>query len=215
MEEAPLADANNNGILDDDETAAYKSQAASGKFKQQLAYGVGAAMVFGLFTAISQSLFRSAFGGAVVGAAETTGAAVTGAAAISVWPIVGLVAIAALGIGCLYLSAKFLSENTLHDQELQARQIQAVQGRAPGMAPEVEIPQPSFPSALPANLDQVSDTQSEATPEKKWTDKFSPSASSAAMLSNARDDDKSWGEKVAAAKAAAADPAVTQTLSAL
>lgn len=205
-----MADINNNRILDDEVIAAYKARAASGKFKQQIAYGIGAAMVFGLFAAISQALFRGAFGGAVAGAASTTGAA-----ALGFWPIVGLAAIAAIGIGCLYLSAKYMSENTLNDQELQARQIQAAQGRAPGLTAEPETPAPGFPAALPANLDASPETQTNTAPAQKWADKFAPSASPATMASSANDNDKSWGEKIAAAKEAARDPAAVQSLAAL
>lgn len=209
MEEAPLADVNNNGILDDDEAAAYKAHAASGKFKQQLAYGVGAAMVFGLFTAISQALFRSAFGGAVAGAAGTTaaataGTAATGAAALSFWPIVGLVAIAAIGIGCLYLSAKFLSENTLHDQDLQARQILAAQGRGPSITEEITAPTPTFPAAQAAKTEETALPATDGVSAARWTDKFPARTAAAATPSNANDNDQSWGEKITAARSGAA-----------
>ncbi|MDX2095997.1 MAG: hypothetical protein SFW64_08710 [Alphaproteobacteria bacterium] len=131
--------------LDTGAAEAYKARATRAKFKQQVSYGIGAAMVFGLVTALAGGLREMAFGEAV-GAAATTAA---GAAASStLLPILGLVALGALGVGLLYLSAQYLSENTLLDQALQARQIGvATRGHAPKIEPEVEAKPTLFPAA--------------------------------------------------------------------
>lgn len=127
-----MADLDHNGIDDALEVRAYKEEAARGKFRQQISYGIGAAMVFGLFSGLAVKL---------VSVAATVGGAA---------PIFGLVAMGVAGIGLLYLSAKFLSENTVLDQALQAKLITASQAQGKGQTvaiePTVEKPD-QFPAA--------------------------------------------------------------------
>lgn len=94
-----------NGILKE-EFGKFKERTVKLRFMQQISYGVGAAMVFGLVTALANNLL---FGSGLV--AMTMGAAV------------GVGAIAAVGVGLIYMSAKFLSENTLLEQDFQAKKI--------------------------------------------------------------------------------------------
>lgn len=122
--------------LDTGAAEAYKARATRAKFKQQVAYGIGAAMVFGLVTALAGGLKDMAI----------TAATEVGASAFL--PVLGLVALGALGVGLLYLSAQYLSENTLLDQALQARQIgAATRGHAPKIEQTVEAKPTLFPAA--------------------------------------------------------------------
>ena len=142
-----MTDTNHNGVADELE-AEYTKEATGTRFKQQFAYGVGAAMVFGVVSAFAGYLFKLATAEAAPvvagGARAAAGAVVAGA---SVVPAVGLVALAVMGIGLLYLSAKYLSENVVRDQALQARQIGAVtKGKVKELEPEIQQPSGSFPA---------------------------------------------------------------------
>ena len=131
-----------------EEAAEYRAKAVNSKFKQQIAYGAGAATVFGLVSGLVAYLLHAATAGAAVGATATTATAATGMAAAL--PILGLAGLAVLGVGLLYLSAKYLSENTISDQELQAKQIcAATRGKAPeqAVAPMVAPKIQEFPEA--------------------------------------------------------------------
>lgn len=178
-----MVDVNKNGIPDDEETRAYKSRAVNAKFSQQLSYGLGASMVFGLVGALAKSLLDVAV--------------VNGSIAIA--PVLGLVGLGIMGVGLLYLSAKFLSENTVADQELQAKQISAAtRGKAPATAVEpikekpVEFPAQGFSS-------------DKATPDVPQTiisgDKILSSMERirATRAANENKPDASWQEKTAAA----------------
>ena len=121
-----------NDTLEQQDVAEYKSQAVNAKFKQQVAYGLGAALVFGLVSAMAKTLFDTALGATAASAAL---------------PVLGLVALGVAGVGLLYLSAKFLSENTLLDQHLQAKQISsATRGHAHSITQGIETKGPEFPA---------------------------------------------------------------------
>lgn len=125
-----------NGILEENEFGEFKARTVRLRFMQQISYGVGAAMVFGLITAVASRLVPDAlgWGGAAAGLAP-------------VLATVGLAGIALAGVGLIYLSAKFLSENTLLEQDFQAKKIGIA---ARGVSPTVEqpLPQRSDPSPL-------------------------------------------------------------------
>lgn len=136
-----MADTNQNGVDDATEdaleAAEYKSRAVNAKFKQQVSYGVGAAMVFGLVGAVATKLFGIAFPAevAAVGAEVTVGAA----AAFSLPAVLGLAALGVVGVGLLYLSAHYLSENTVLDQAMQAKLINhAGRKRAQAVEPVID-----------------------------------------------------------------------------
>lgn len=137
-----MTDVNLNGIDDATEDAreaeAYKSRAVSAKFKQQVSYGVGAAVVFGLVGAMAKALFDPL----LLPSATLTFATATG-------PVLGLLALGAVGVGLLYLSAKYLSENTLLDQALQAKQIgAATRAKAPAIEQVVAPKVSNFPAPM-------------------------------------------------------------------
>ena len=146
-----MTDSNLNGIDDAMEDAreaeAYKSRAVSAKFKQQVSYGVGAAMVFGLVGAVATKLFSFAFPASLAGGGAVAGGAGLAVAPFSIPAILGLVALGVVGVGLLYLSAHYLSENTVLDQALQAKQISAAtHARAPAIEPIVAVKTNHFPT---------------------------------------------------------------------
>ena len=123
--------------LAEQEEAEYRAKAVNSKFKQQIAYGAGAATVFGLVSGLVAYLLHAATAGAAVSTVAASGATVTAATGIAAaLPVIGLVGLAVLGVGLLYLSAKYLSENTISDQALQAKQISAA---TRGHAPEATV----------------------------------------------------------------------------
>lgn len=124
-----------NGILKEDEFGRFKERTVKLRFMQQISYGLGAAMVFGLFTAVASKLVPLALGSAAT--------ATTAAVAASIPAMIGLGAIAVLGIGLIYMSANFLSENVLLEQDFQAKKIGLA---ARGTAPAQEIKPVSFPA---------------------------------------------------------------------
>ncbi|MFZ4541943.1 MAG: hypothetical protein ACOYNL_09115 [Rickettsiales bacterium] len=109
-----------NGILRDEEFGRFKERTVKLRFMQQISYGLGAAMVFGLFTAAAGKLASLAAGAAAT--VSATGVAIPAVAA-SLPAMIGLGVIALGGIALIYLSAKFLSENTLLEQDFQAKKI--------------------------------------------------------------------------------------------
>lgn len=141
-----MTDVNHNGIDDVIEAQEYKARAVNAKFKQQISYGIGAAMVFGLVSALGSLLKDSA-----VEAFLPAG----GGLAAAALPIIGLVGLGIVGIGLLYLSAKYLSENTVLDQDLQAKQISAAaaRGRVPVIERAVEPKTQGFPETSLAKAD--------------------------------------------------------------
>lgn len=146
-----MTDSNLNGIDDAMEDAreaeAYKARAVSAKFKQQVSYGVGAAMVFGLVGAVATKLFSFAFPASLAGGGAVAGGAGLAVAPFSIPAILGLVALGVVGVGLLYLSAHYLSENTVLDQALQAKQISAAtHARAPAIEPIVAVKTNHFPT---------------------------------------------------------------------
>jgi hypothetical protein len=149
-----MADTNQNGVDDAAEDAleaeAYKARAVSAKFKQQVSYGVGAAMVFGLVGAVATKLFGFAFPAQV--AAVGGEVALGTAAAFSLPAVLGLAALGVVGVGLLYLSAHYLSENTVLDQAMQAKLIShAGRAKTKAIEPAIEkVTEPkvsNFPSA--------------------------------------------------------------------
>ena len=146
----------NTDTLDQEEAAAYKAQAVNAKFKQQISYGIGAAMVFGLVSVVVSVLLKDG----MMGAFAVGGGGIAAAAL----PILGLVGLGAIGVGLLYLSAKYLSENTLRDQHLQARQISgATRGVAPVVIPVVAPKVQEFPQANTSKA-EISEVNAAATP---------------------------------------------------
>lgn len=140
-----MADTNRNGVDDATEdaleAAEYKARAVSAKFKQQVTYGVGAAMVFGLVGAVASTLFGFAFPAEVTTTGATAVASATAAgtaATLSLPAVLGLVALGVVGVGLLYLSAHYLSENTVLDQAMQAKLINLT-GRKRAQAAEPVI----------------------------------------------------------------------------
>ncbi len=154
-----MADTNQNGVDDATEDAleaeAYKARAVSAKFKQQVSYGVGAAMVFGLVGAVASTLFGFAFPTEVTTTAAAglaSGTAAGTAATFSLPAVLGLVALGVVGVGLLYLSAHYLSENTVLDQAMQAKLIShAGRMRSQAMEPVIDkVTEPkvsNFPAA--------------------------------------------------------------------
>ncbi|MES2984423.1 MAG: hypothetical protein V4735_04455 [Pseudomonadota bacterium] len=144
-----------NGILEKKEFEQFKARTVRLRFQQQMSYGIGAAMVFGLVGAIATKLFAI-----LPAAAEMTLAAST------VLPVLGLAAIGVLGIGCIYLSANWLSENTLLEQDLQAKKIgQAT--RTPTLVVEPTVAtMPSMQVAAEG-------------PDKRWADRVAIAAETA------------------------------------
>ncbi len=142
-----MADLDNNGIDDDAEAAAYKAEAVNAKFRQTVASGIGAALVFGLVSAVGNALVVAA-NTAIYAAHATTFVTMISAAAL---PLMGLAALGVVGVSLLYLGAKFLSENTLLDQKLQATLINgAGRGKEPVIEvtpPTVDTKPPGFPAA--------------------------------------------------------------------
>ncbi len=124
-----------NGILKDDEFAKFKDRTVGLRFRQQISYGLGAAMVFGLFTGIATKLVPMALPVAMGGVGVTAAA------------VMGLAGIAIVGMGLIYLSAKFLSENTLLEQDFQAKKIGAA---ARGVSPTMEQTVNQKPMGFPA-----------------------------------------------------------------
>lgn len=144
-----MADTNKNGVDDMVENAQqeaeYKARAVSAKFKQQVSYGVGAAVVFGVVGAGAKALFDGLF---------AQGAALTLATATA--PVLGLIALGVVGVGLLYLSAKYLSENTLLDQAMQAKQISfASRGKAHAVGHVVEPKVSNFPATAAVVADEA------------------------------------------------------------
>jgi hypothetical protein len=143
-----------NGILKDEDFAKFKERTVGLRFRQQISYGLGAAMVFGLFTAVATQLVPMAIGGVGVAA--------------SIPAMIGLAGIAVIGMGLIYLSAKFLSENTLLEQDFQAKKIgAAARGVSPTMAPSVDQKPIPFPAT--ASLDAAPAIGAEQ-PSTKVTD---------------------------------------------
>ena len=158
-----MADTNMNGVEDATENAQqeaeYKARAVSAKFKQQVSYGVGAAMVFGLVGAVATKLFTFAFPAQVAAVGAEAMAAGT-VAAFSLPAILGLAALGVVGVGLLYLSAHYLAENTVLDQTMQAKQISfASKGKAQAVEQVVEPKVSNFPSAASAVAVDTAPTQ--------------------------------------------------------
>ena len=153
-----------NDTLEQQDVAEYKAQAVNAKFKQQVAYGLGAALVFGLVSAMAKTLFDTA----ALALAPTATAGAMAAAG----PILGLVALGVAGVGLLYLSAKFLSENTLLDQHLQAKQISgAARERDHAKAHVQEFPavaelKSELPSTSISGARELADTVTPRAPKK-------------------------------------------------
>lgn len=140
-----MANINKNGILDAQEAQYYRERSSNAKFKQQVAYGLGAASVFGLMTGVASKLFV---------------AALPAAGGVAIGPLLGLVALGVIGVGLLYLSAQYLSENTLLDQAMQAKQIDAAsRGKAPAVEQVVEPKVSNFPSTALALAVDAAPTQ--------------------------------------------------------
>lgn len=93
------------------------------KFKQQMALGVGGAMVFGLVGAIGHSLIG-------LMSATTTTTILGAAVATSTLAIGGLALLGVVGVGSIFMGSKYLAESIRIDQNRQAQQI----GKATGFA---------------------------------------------------------------------------------
>ncbi len=133
----------------------YKAKSINSKFKQVLAYGAGAAMVFGLVNALS--------GGLMSAVTHAFGSAALLASGAGIAPVLGLVALGVIGMGLIYLSARFTAENTVLDNQLQAKQIAVARGKAPEIAPVVTQPAPTIPATnsipdAPASTTPVTDS---------------------------------------------------------
>ena len=156
-----MTDYNLNGIDDAQENAQqvaeYKSRAVAIKFRQQVSYGTGAAMVFGLVTAVAGKLFGIAFGASATGAATTTAVA----SSFALPAILGLAVLGVVGVGLLYLSANYLSEGTVLDQTLQAKQISAATHHRAPAVPAIDGKVNNFP-AQSALLDEAAPALTEA-----------------------------------------------------
>lgn len=153
-----------NGLLKQEEFTKFKERTVGLRFKQQVSYGIGAAMVFGLIGGVVNLL------GPLVGPAIAGGAWGMATAAI-----VGLAAIPVVGISLIYLSAKFLSESTLMEQDFQAKKI-GMAARGHGRAQEQEKPAP-FPETTlldKAELKDMSQPQTTISGERMLGDKVVP-----------------------------------------
>jgi hypothetical protein len=172
-------------ILDKAEAEAYKRRSARSKFEQQISYGVGAAFVFGLISAVAHGLV-----GTLPAMAEWSLTMAT------LGPMAGLIGIGMVGIGCIFMSARLLSENTLLDQAMQAKQISAAT-RAHSPAPAVETPAP--PSKFPLGVNENTEKASEAP---GWAERVGPRAPRE-MVAAPEMDEANWREKLQASTAAA------------
>lgn len=207
-----MADTNQNGVDDATEdaleAAEYKSRAVNAKFKQQVSYGVGAAMVFGLVGAVATKLFSFAFPAQV--AAVGGEVAIGTAAAFSLPAVLGLAALGVVGVGLLYLSAHYLSENTVLDQAMQAKLINhAGRKRAQAVEPVIDkVTEPkvsNFPSASLApdvaeGAQQSATQNNDAVPQTRITAERELAETMAARAANENTPtDKavgSWEDKV-------------------
>ena len=124
------------------------------RFKQTLFGGVGAAMIFGLVSAICTKLVPLAIGAIQSGGLFT---------AAALGPIGGLVAVGAVGLGCIYFGSQLLSKVIMLEQESQARRIQEAKSRStvPTLEPEVNKGNgtvPGFTNVTPDAADLPSAT---------------------------------------------------------
>ena len=68
-----------NGILKEDEFGRFKERTVKLRFMQQISYGLGAAMVFGLFTAVASKLVPLALGSAATATTAAVAASTSAA----------------------------------------------------------------------------------------------------------------------------------------
>ena len=139
-----------NGILKQEEFTKFKERTVGLRFKQQVSYGVGAAMVFGLISAFAKALIPETLAG------------------LTLAPALGLGAIAVVGVGLIYFSAKYLSESTLMEQDFQAKKIgMAARGQVRAQEQEPEKPI-TFPAT---NLTNKAEAKEQAlTPKTTVTE---------------------------------------------
>lgn len=180
-----------NGLLKQEEFARFKERTVKLRFMQQISYGLGAAMVFGLFTALATKLAPLALGSAEIIA---VGGAVIPAVAASVPAMIGLAAIATLGIGLIYLSAKFLSENTLLEQDFQAKKIgMATRMQQPLVEQTIEQTAVTKPTQFPTTvaLNNAAQTPDTTITERSLQERVVPLAAKKELPAN----DASFAER--------------------
>lgn len=101
------------------------------KFKQQMALGIGGAMVFGLV---------SALGGGLVGltssAATWSVPLIAATLPVSGLAMAGLGLLGVIGVGAIFLGSKYLAESIRIDQDRQAQRIGKIAGFG-GIVPAV------------------------------------------------------------------------------
>ncbi len=97
------------------------------KFKQQMALGIGGAMVFGLV---------SALGGGLVGLTSSTASwtvpLLAATLPVSGLAMAGLGLLGVVGVGAIFLGSKYLAESIRIDQDRQAQRIGKIAGFGPG-----------------------------------------------------------------------------------
>jgi hypothetical protein len=169
-----------------------KSRSESVKFKQQMALGIGGAMVFGLVGAVGNGLIGVVLGTTTISFLGPLGAAI------------GLGVLAVAGITSIFLGSKFMAESIRMDQESQARKIGKLTSL--GVAPVITPNEPASPGKTtpPGMSGFVASEAAETTPSHHWAERVGHKPHQ--PMAHARAQDEAWGDKVRTAEASASAP---------